>query len=108
MKFLLNENVSRAVAAALREAGHEAEMAREVLGEGVPDADILERAVREGQVVVTFDTDFGRLVYEQGKPHLGVALLRLKDQRPEKQVRVLLKAIEDGKVRSGTFAVLRD
>ncbi|MGB9804974.1 DUF5615 family PIN-like protein [Desulfofundulus sp.] len=108
MRFLLNENISNAVARALRESGYEAVMVRDYLGKGVSDAAILKKAVEEGWIVVTCDTDFGDLVFNQGKPHVGVVLLRLKEQRPENQVKVLEKALQNGSIQVGKFISLKD
>jgi predicted nuclease of predicted toxin-antitoxin system len=41
------------------------------------DVDVLAIAHREGRVLVTNDRDFGRLVFEESRPHVGVILLRL-------------------------------
>lgn len=47
-------------------------------------------AVSEGRVLVTIDTDFGKLVYEEGLAHAG--LVRLPDVPAEKRI-VLMESI---------------
>ncbi|MGB9886499.1 MAG: DUF5615 family PIN-like protein [Moorellales bacterium] len=88
--------------------GHEAEMARDVLGPGATDTSILEKAVREGSIIITADHHFGDLVFKGGKHHVGVVLLRLKDQRAANQVRKILEALQTGQVKSGVFVTIRD
>ena len=108
MKFLLNENVSKAVSFALAQMGYEAVMSRDYLGKGITDREMLDKAVKEGWIIITCDTDFGYLVYKQGLDRVGVVLLRLKDQRPENQVKVVKSALEKCVVEKGKFISLKD
>jgi len=56
---------------------------------GANDAEILDRAVSEGWIVVTNDKDFGEMVFRRGLAHRGVVLLRLRDERAENKVRIM-------------------
>ncbi len=77
MKLLANENVPASAIHALRDAGHDVLWARTDLP-GATDPHVLERAVRESRLLVTFDKDFGELVYRQGLAAAGgVILFRL-------------------------------
>ncbi|MCY2926364.1 MAG: DUF5615 family PIN-like protein [Planctomycetota bacterium] len=62
MKLLLDENMPMAAVAALRELGHDVLCVQEVMP-GSSDSRILERAGADTRVLVTFDQDFGELVY---------------------------------------------
>lgn len=108
LKFLLNENVSEAVSFALARLGYEAVMSRDYLGKGVTDREILDRAVKEEWIVITCDTDFGYMVHKQGMDHVGVVLLRLKDQRPANQVKAVEKALKKSLIEKGKFVSLKD
>jgi predicted nuclease of predicted toxin-antitoxin system len=45
---------------------------------GCPDEDVLVRAHREDRLLVTFDKDFGQLVFQRGAPSShGVILFRI-------------------------------
>ena len=45
---------------------------------GILDERVLERAVREGRFLITFDSDHGRLIYREGAPApVGVVYFRL-------------------------------
>jgi predicted nuclease of predicted toxin-antitoxin system len=57
-RFILDENVSPSVPAALRAAGHDAAHVNELGLRGAPDAVIMLRAAEQGATVITHDTDF--------------------------------------------------
>lgn len=64
MYFLADENYPFDAVRRLREAGHDvAAIVRD--SSGASDEEILERAAREGRIVLTFDHDYGRLLYEE-------------------------------------------
>jgi len=49
----------------------------------LPDTSILEKARREGQVLLTSDLDFGDLLAHSGAGLPSVVIFRLTDMRPE-------------------------
>lgn len=57
-RILVDENTPPRVAELLTERGHDAAHVTTVLGAGVPDDRILERAVERDAVVLTHDADF--------------------------------------------------
>ena len=76
-RFILDENMSPDIAVLLNDQGHDA-IAISQIAPRTPDPDVLAWAVRENRILATFDTDFGRLIYEQGLPSpLAVVLFRL-------------------------------
>ena len=104
MKFILNQNVSPKVAHALRELGHEVEVAPQA----APDKDILENAARSGAIVITCDEDFGALVFREGAPHSGVVKLSLRVNSAANQATALKNALRDGRISPGQFTKLSD
>jgi predicted nuclease of predicted toxin-antitoxin system len=76
LRFLVDVNAGLAVAAALRDAGHDVLFAGD-LDWRMPDVELLSVAQREQRIVLTMDTDFGEMVYGSGLPHAGVLLLRM-------------------------------
>ena len=62
MKFLADMGVSMSTVRALREKGHDALHLREEGLHRAPDRQILEKAEREGRVILTFDLGFGDLI----------------------------------------------
>lgn len=82
MRLLADENVPLPSVDALRAAGHDvASISRE--SPGLPDPAVLARALAEDRLVLTFDRDFGELIFargESGRP--GVVLLRFVPASP--------------------------
>lgn len=77
MRICANENVPEACVIALRQAGHDVVWIREV-APGSADAAVLSRAQAEGRLLITFDKDFGDLVFHRGlAASHGVVLFRI-------------------------------
>ncbi len=76
MKFLIDMPLSPALAEWLRSAGHEAAHASELRMNRWSDADILHAASQAGQIVVTADLDFPRLLSSLRSTGPGLILLR--------------------------------
>ncbi len=77
MRFLANENFPRASIRRLREAGYDVEAVQEK-EPGAKDPAVLDYAARENLVLLTFDRDYGELIYRRHLPSpRGVLYLRL-------------------------------
>lgn len=82
MKFLANMGISLATVAFLRNLGHEAVHLHELGLDRLSDPDILARARREGQFLLTSDLGFGDLLAHSGAGLPSVIIFRLSDMRP--------------------------
>lgn len=58
------------------------------------DDDIILKAFIENWILITNDKDFGEKIYREQRPHHGVILLRLDDERTESKVKVLSKLLQ--------------
>jgi len=59
-------------------------------GPGLPDTEVLAHAAEREQVLVTFDRDFGELIYRaQAAGPIGILYLRFVPTDPEEVGRVL-------------------
>ena len=77
MRICANENLSRDCIKRLRELGHDVLWIREA-APGSSDKDVLDRALAEDRLLVTFDKDFGALVFNLGfKASRGIVLFRI-------------------------------
>lgn len=59
MKFLVDQNVRYRVVVALRMAGYNATHTSEIGLSTIEDEIILEKSVKEGLILITFDEGFG-------------------------------------------------
>jgi predicted nuclease of predicted toxin-antitoxin system len=107
MRFLADENVARPTILLLRAAGHEIESMSE-LAPGTPDEEVLQRARLGGHILITFDRDFGELVYRRGAPvPAGIIYLRLRGVMPGPIASILINLIESPDIElSGRFTVV--
>ncbi|BAY15814.1 hypothetical protein NIES21_16330 [Anabaenopsis circularis NIES-21] len=62
MRFLANENIPILSVVRLQDAGYDVAYGSED-APGAEDSLVLERAVREEGIILTFDRDYGELIY---------------------------------------------
>ncbi len=98
MRFLADERFPLPSIRTLPAAGHDvAAVASE--SPGIPDELVLERAVREDRVLITFDRDYGRLLYRQDAPiPMGVVYFRIVPLSLEEPAEYLLALLERSKL----------
>ena len=94
MRGIVDESTGVVVARWLRSLGHDILSIREDRPRMI-DEDILALAVRDDRVVITNDKDFGDLVFRDGRPHRGVILLRLADDRTPEKIAALKRLLDD-------------
>lgn len=106
MRFLADENFPLPSIRLLSTAGHDV-TAVALESPGVPDEAILDRAVREGRILLTFDRDYGDLLYLQGsQPPEGIVYFRFAPSSPEEPAEYLLALLERfGSSLLGTLTV---
>lgn len=80
LAFKVDENLPEDVAAALREAGHEAATVASQGLAGVEDARLTEVLRQEARVLVTLDVDFGDIRTYPPEEHPGIVVLRVAKQ----------------------------
>jgi predicted nuclease of predicted toxin-antitoxin system len=93
MRFLVDESTGPAVAEWLRQKGHEV---FSVFNEarGMADEDIIQKAFTENWILMTNDKDFGEKVYREKRPHKGIILLRLEDERAFVKIEIIKRLLE--------------
>lgn len=90
--FFIDEDMPRSLSRALREAGFQAEDARDAGLRGRPDAEIREAAVRRGMALVTADLEFANPnVFPEGFPS-GLVVCRYPS---ETQAAALTRAVAE-------------
>jgi predicted nuclease of predicted toxin-antitoxin system len=109
MRFLIDNALSPALAAALNASGHGAIHVRDVgLGDAADDA-IMQLAVAEERVIVSADTDFGALlaVHQERLPSI-ILFRRGAPRQPAAQTALLLAnlpAIEEDLQRGAIVSI---
>jgi len=107
MRFLANENLPLASVNQLRQAGHDVVAVIEDTP-GAKDIEILIRATREARIVLTFDRDYGELVYRLELPApVGLLYFRFDPLTPEEPAEHLLRLLTvSGLSLEGKFTVM--
>jgi|SRR5579864_2868057 len=109
MRFLVDNALSPALAAALRESGHDAIHVRDVGLRDAADEAIMQFATAEDRVVVSADTDFGTLLAIRRQRLPSIILFRRGSPRlPAKQASLLvlnLPSIEED-LRQGAIVAI--
>lgn len=93
MRFLVDECTGPAVARWLRNESHDVYSIFDD-SRGMGDDDVLAKANAENRILITNDKDFGEMVHRDHKPHRGIVLLRLQDERAAAKIEALGKLID--------------
>lgn len=107
MNFLANENFPLVSIRLLRDAGHGVASVIEETP-GAKDEAVLKRAHDESRIVLTFDRDYGELIYRhKSLAPAGIIYFRFDPATPEEPAKILLNALETGKISiAGKFTVI--
>ena len=89
MQFKIDENLPRRVAAALRDAGHDAETIGEQDLSGADDPVIADVLRRESRALVTLDLDFADIRAYPPPEHPGIIVLRPHRQDRDSVLRLV-------------------
>jgi len=108
VRLLANENVPSTTVDALRHAGHDVAWIA-ATAPGADDRTVLATSVVEARVLLTFDKDFGELVYRLGQDSSsGVILLRPKLTSPDYLARFALDVLSQPVEWQGHFSVAQE
>jgi predicted nuclease of predicted toxin-antitoxin system len=77
MLILADENCDRYLVGRLRSAGHDVQHLVEH-GRGAKDETVLESAIQNGRILLTFDLDFGLMIERSTEIPPAIVLLRLQ------------------------------
>lgn len=108
MKFLANENIPSSSTERLRVEGHDIVSIGETTP-GIKDRDVLEKAVEQARIVLTFDRDYGELIFRRNLPRPpGVIYYRFTPQFPEEAAELTLILLDEAEIEvEGMFTVLQ-
>ena len=93
-RFLLDENVPRTLADALRRRGFEVRVTAEVLGAGLRNSDLVNAARETDEIILTFDADFLSLRPELRRP-VRVVYIDMHPRDPRKAKVMIEKWVDE-------------
>lgn len=92
MKFLADENIPLEVVSNLVKLGFDVISVSD-LSPGISDEEVLTLAIKQKRVLITFDNDFGKLVFKQKNISNGIILLRILPQTTNYILSILKKTL---------------
>jgi len=108
MRLLANENFPREAIEALRAGGHDVAWVR-TDAPGINDRQVLDKAMTEGRILITFDKDFGELAFRAGLPaSCGIVLFRIRLGSPSAVAGRAVAVLESRADWTGHFSVVSD
>lgn len=108
MRILANENIPGDAVALLRQRGHDVVWIRTDSPDASDNAN-LGRAVAEKRLLLTFDKDFGELVFHRGqKASCGVALFRFSAPSSSAVAIMIADILESRTDWANHFSVIDD
>jgi len=94
-KLLLDENIPLILVNELRNLGINVKWMTE-LQRGAPDKKVLQIATEEKRILVTFDKDFGSLIYKERLPiPPGIVLIEFSPSSPQELVEKVREFMEN-------------
>ena len=107
MKFLLDENIGKAVAKFLEKLGHSASRIR-LIAPGIEDSEVLDLSVSKDSILITSDKDFGELIFKEGQSSAGVIFLRLQDESSDNKIKALKEVLSKHKEVRNKFITVKE
>jgi predicted nuclease of predicted toxin-antitoxin system len=108
MRLCANENIPELCVIRLRDHGHDVLWIREE-APGSSDVDVLAMALRENRLLITFDKDFGELVFRRGSgASCGIVLFRISQASPAAIAEKISSVLASRSDWAGAFSVVDD
>ena len=109
MRFLANENFPFPSIKILREAGFQIKSILET-NQGISDQEIIQIAVKENYIILTFDKDYGEIIFKYGENNPpAVIFFRHKGDKPESAGIILRNLLTDSHLQvTNKFTVVEN
>ena len=105
MRFLADENIPGPIVKAISSSGHDVLWIQEI-DPAIDDRRVLSHATDSQRTLITFDKDFGELVFLDGeKAPFGIILFRLPFASPDVAAQTVVKVLESQTDWAGYFSV---
>ena len=107
MRILANENFPALAVEALRKAGHDVRWIRSD-APGSSDRQVIQLALEQERILVTFDKDFGELVFRERYQVRGIVLFRILAPSANHVAQIAVAALSSRRDWEGQFVVVED
>lgn len=108
-QFLVDEDLPRSLARALRDAGIEAVDVRDVGLRGRPDDEVFQYAVSSGFALLSGDLGFGNTLRFVPGQHSGIVIARFPNEIPSailnNSILHALQGLSDGEIRGNLIII---
>jgi len=89
LKYLANENVPFSSITFLKSKGYDIK-AIGVDDPSITDEQVMQIAIDENRIIITYDSDYGELIFKHGyKPQAGVIFIRTQPTEPLETAKIL-------------------
>ena len=106
MRYICDENFPTDAVARLRAKGHDVTWLSE-FAPGLDDSRILQLAITEERILLTFDRDFGELAMRHRPTgNTGIVYFRIPGRPPETLAHRIVAALEQGENWAGRISVV--
>ena len=106
MNILADENIPRLIVDCLRDQGHDVYWVAES-NPAIKDQQVLELAIHSERLLITFDKDFGSLVFKEKLPSKGgIVLIRFPLDFPEEEAKKICSIISSRTDWAGYYSVI--
>lgn len=110
IKFLLDADMPRSSARVVRTFGFEVEDVRDINMGSAKDIEIIEYALKKGEIIITRDTDFGEVL--RYPEHPGAIIFRLPYTFTAKEIndrlRIFLESVSEQEIVNSIVIVELD
>jgi len=102
MRLLANENFPLTSVKILEKAGYDIIYAG-LDFKGIFDNEVIDIAIKEERTIITFDRDYGELIFKKGyRPRSGVIYLRWDNFQPDEPGEFLMELFKNKKIKYGS------
>lgn len=107
-KFLVDECAGKKLCSQMALSGLDTIYVGDIM-KGATDEEVIEYAEKEKRIIITNDSDFGKLVFRKKIKSWGIILLRLKRDIPSERIIYIGKIIKEFPDKlEGRFVVVSD
>lgn len=106
-KFLADENIPLKAVETLRQKDIDITTTLKI-SPGLSDKEVLNLANKQGRIIITFDTDFGKLAFKEKLKVKGIILLRFIPKSPQHIAKRIENLLASGTPIENCFLIVKE